>query len=177
MKILVVVDMQNDFITGTLANKEAENIVDSVCDLIKKEKYKAIFFTVDTHGRNYLNTLEGQKLPVEHCILGTEGWELNDKIKEAMHNSNTKKVHIITKYTFGSENLLRQIDEYINEKTEIILCGVCTDICVVSNALLLRAKYPNTIIKVHKNCCAGIDCKGHDAAMLVMERCQIEVVD
>ena len=175
-QILVVVDMQNDFIDGSLGTNEALNIVDSVCELIKKEEYKAIFFTKDTHYNDYFDTLEGRKLPVKHCILGTKGWDLNDKIKEAMHTSKTKYIDILTKYTFGSELLLKQVDGYIDEETEIVLCGLCTDICVVSNALLLRAKYPNAIIKVVKDCCAGVTPETHDAALKTMKMCQIDII-
>jgi nicotinamidase-related amidase len=179
-KILVVVDMQNDFINGSLGTKEAERIIDPVVAKIKK--YQAdeacsatIYVTQDTHPVNYLETAEGKKLPVEHCISGTWGWELNERVKEAL----TDQVNI-EKPTFGSYALADQIyalyQRQREKELEIELIGLCTDICVVTNALLLKTKMPDAVIKVDSACCAGVTKESHAAALLTMKMCQNEVV-
>ena len=174
-EILVVIDMQNDFIDGSLGTKEAINIVDNVCNLIESE-YKAVFLTMDTHYENYLNTLEGKKLPIKHCIKDTEGWRINNKIMTSLTKCSTNMIYQIRKETFGSERLVKEIEKIISDDDEIIICGLCTDICVVSNALLLREKFPNTIIKVIKNCCAGVTPETHEAALKTMQMCQIDIM-
>lgn len=166
-KTLIVIDMQNDFIDGALGTPEAQAIVPNVVKKI--EEYKAIgapvIFTRDTHGLNYLNTQEGQKLPVKHCIKGTIGWYLHPDIKEY-------ECEIIDKETFGYIGW----KNYLFENTEIEIVGLCTDICVVSNALILKATYPEIPIKVDANCCAGVTPESHEAALKTMEMCQIEIV-
>lgn len=172
-KILVVVDMQKDFIDGSLGTKEAEEIVNPVIEKMKSYRKSDIYVTRDTHAENYLETAEGKKLPVVHCIEGTEGWKLHPQI-EAM----AEPTHIIDKPTFGSlklMELLRQENE--KETLEIELVGLCTDICVVSNALLLKAAMPENIIQVDASCCAGVTPRSHAAALTTMQMCQIDVRD
>lgn len=171
-KILVVVDMQKDFIDGALGTKEAQAIVTPVIEKMKSYEKSDIYVTRDTHGENYLDTAEGKKLPVVHCVEETEGWQLHPEI-EAL----TEPEHIINKPTFGSMTLMELLQEE-NEKDplEIELVGLCTDICVVSNALLLKAAMPENSIKVDSSCCAGVTPKSHEAALTTMKMCQIEVV-
>lgn len=170
-KVLVVVDMQNDFIDGSLGTQEAQEIVSTVENKLKKEKENGtiIFATQDTHYDNYLNTLEGNKLPVLHCIKDTKGWEINKFLTPYIEKEN-----IIEKNTFGSDRLVEKLKE-INPD-EIELLGLCTDICVISNALLLRAAFPNTPIIVEENCCAGVTPEKHDAAIETMRSCQIDII-
>ena len=132
-KLLVVVDMQNDFVDGSLGTKEAEGIVDRVVEEIEKYDSKDIFATRDTHPENYLETQEGRKLPVVHCVKGTKGWEINEKVAKALGETE-----IIDKPTFGSRKLAEKIEKLAEkEELEVTLIGLCTDICVVSNALLI----------------------------------------
>ena len=171
-KILVVVDMQNDFVDGALGTKEAQNIVKNVAEKIKS--YDDIFVTYDTHFENYTETAEGRKLPVPHCIKGTNGWELNPKIAEALKGKNYKTIE---KLTFGSVDLPQLVKEKIgNQKAEITLIGLCTDICVVSNALLLKANILDSEIFVDSACCAGVTPDTHNAALDTMRCCQINVI-
>lgn len=164
-KLLVVVDMQNDFIDGSLGTKEAKAIVDKVVDYVDKFDGD-IIFTLDTHTEDYLNTQEGKKLPVRHCIQFTNGWNITNKL--APYANWTVK-----KPTFGSTKLVEIIDA--EEYDTIELCGLCTDICVVSNALLLKANFPEASISVHKNLCAGVTPESHEAALTTMKMCQIDI--
>jgi nicotinamidase-related amidase len=169
MKTLIVVDMQNDFITGSLGTKEAQAIVPNVKKKI--EEYKArgdkIIFTRDTHPSNYLETNEGKHLPVEHCIRKTQGWEIADGL--VVDGSD-----IIDKYTFG---YIHWYDYFkYEEATDIEIVGLCTDICVVSNALILKATFPETNITVDASCCAGVTPESHQAALTTMKMCQINVI-
>lgn len=169
MKILIVVDMQNDFIDGTLGTEEAVNIIPGVQEKIKcyKDKGLDIIFTRDTHEEDYLGTQEGENLPVPHCIRGTKGWEISSKL-----DSNDSKV--IDKITFGSTELAKYIGEkYIIKDLEIELVGLCTDICVISNALVLKAFYPEIKIVVDASCCAGVTPQSHNNAIEAMKVCQI----
>ena len=167
MKLLVVVDMQKDFIDGALGSKEAVAIVGNVKAKIAEYKKNGdrIIFTRDTHQENYLETSEGKKLPVVHCVEGTEGWQIPEDIddKDCMH---------IDKPNFGwtGWNTIE-----MNGIDEIELVGLCTDICVVSNALILKATYPDIKIMVDADCCAGVTPETHDAALLTMKMCQIDV--
>ena len=183
-KLLVVVDMQNDFITGSLGTKEAEGIVNVVCDKITSWSGD-IIFTQDTHEENYLETLEGTKLPVKHCIEGTDGWNICDKVEAALdtvRKRNNQAVIGVLKNTFGSFNLAKiamdRILSDLNKKPwdEIELCGLCTDICVINNALILRAKFPNVPITIRKDLCAGVTVEKHNAALEVLKSCQIDVI-
>lgn len=166
--LLVVVDMQKDFVNGSLGTKEAEGIVGNVLKKIEKCKSEgcSIVFTRDTHPADYLQSQEGQKLPVEHCIKGTEGWEIIPELREYAEN-------VIDKPTFGSTELVTYVGSSDVESVELI--GLCTDICVVSNALLLKANYPEMPIAVDASCCAGVTVESHEAALVTMKMCQIDV--
>ena len=170
-KILVVVDMQNDFIDGALGTPEAEKIVERVVEKIGSYKEDCIVATRDTHEDNYLETAEGKQLPVKHWIRGSHGWEIRKEVSLAM-----PKAVIIDKPTFGSMELVRLLQEKAaKEELEIELVGLCTDICVVTNALLLKTVLPETVIRVDGNCCAGVTPKSHEAALLTMQMCQVLV--
>lgn len=171
-KILVVVDMQNDFITGTLGTKEAEAIVPKVCEKLRKFDGQ-VYFTMDTHGENYLETQEGRNLPVKHCIKGTWGWQLNSQVDALRHSTP------IEKETFGSKGLadvLKAQNTYEGPIEEIQLIGLCTDICVISNALLLKAYLPEVKLTVDASCCAGVSPESHQRALDAMKACQIEIL-
>ncbi|MBR0306590.1 MAG: cysteine hydrolase [Lachnospiraceae bacterium] len=171
-KLLVVVDMQNDFIDGALGTKEAVAIVENVKKKIASYDPENIWATRDTHEVNYMETSEGRHLPVEHCIRGSKGWEIREDVAAAMSEAK-----LIDKPTFGSVELaavIREISE--KEEIEIELIGLCTDICVVSNALLLKANMPEVKISVDSACCAGVTPESHEAALATMRMCQIEVI-
>lgn len=172
-KLLIVVDMQKDFVDGTLGSKEAVAIVDNVVK--KTEKFDGdIIVTYDTHADNYLETQEGKKLPVPHCIKGTDGWKLDDKVQAAL---NKKRFKAIEKPTFGSVELMEYIKENYNPNDiEIELIGLCTDICVVSNALLMKANFLETKVSVDASCCAGVTPDSHNAALTTMKMCQVNVI-
>lgn len=173
-RILVVVDMQKDFVDGALGTKEAAEIVDRVAAKIEGFEGR-IFATLDTHEENYLETAEGRKLPVPHCIRGQEGWKLNEKVLAALEK---KGYTAVEKGTFGSVKLAELMRGIVDEKgggATVELVGLCTDICVVSNALLLKAYFPETEIAVDGSCCAGVTPKTHDAALETMRMCQIDV--
>ena len=165
-ELLVVIDMQNDFVTGSLGTKEACGIVDNVRnrieDYVKKEQ--EVVFTRDTHTEQYLGTQEGRLLPVEHCIKGTKGWMIADGLE-------VDGAEYIDKPNFGWSHW--------NEWTfdEIEMVGLCTDICVVSNALILKAEFPEVKITVDASCCAGVTPESHEAALLTMKMCQIDVIN
>jgi len=173
-KILVVVDMQKDFVDGALGTKEAVGIVDNVVNKIMSFDGD-IIVTLDTHQENYMQTQEGVKLPVPHCIRGTEGWHLDSRVESALSGRTFK---VIEKPTFGSVELTEYIKENYNpDEIEIELIGLCTDICVVSNALLLKANFLETSIFVDAKCCAGVTPDSHSAALTTMKMCQINVID
>ncbi len=170
-KILVVVDMQNDFIDGALGTKEAQAIVENVVKKIKCYEPKNIYATRDTHSENYLETNEGKHLPVIHCVKGTPGWQIRKEVAEALSNAR-----IIDKPCFASTDLADILfARHDKEDIEIELIGLCTDICVVSNALLLKAKMPEVTICVDASCCAGVTPKTHEAALETMKMCQIDI--
>lgn len=172
-EILVVVDMQNDFVDGALGSADAEAIVDNVAKKITEHK-GLIFVTYDTHFENYLETSEGKKLPVKHCIKGTKGWELNTKVEDSLKNKSYIKIE---KTTFGSVDLPKEIVKACgDEHFTVELVGLCTDICVVSNAILLKANFPECSIKVDAACCAGVTPQSHTAALTTMKACQIDVI-
>ena len=171
--ILVVVDMQKDFVDGALGSAEACAIVPAAARKIAAFEGD-IFVTYDTHFENYMDTAEGKKLPVPHCIKGTEGWELNKDIAEALKG---KKYTPVEKNTFGSVDLPKLIQKAVgNEQFTVELIGLCTDICVVSNALLRKANFPEAPIAVDAACCAGVTPVKHDAALETMRSCQIDVI-
>ena len=174
-KILVVVDMQNDFIDGSLGTKEAQAIVGKAAGKIRscKEEGYTVLGTLDTHAPNYLDTAEGKKLPVKHCIKGTQGWELNPVIEKEMEGC-----FVVEKTTFGSLELPQIIEDMAEDEEElrIELIGLCTDICVVSNALILKASFPEDEIAVDASCCAGVTPEKHLAALETMQSCQITIL-
>lgn len=172
MKLLVVVDMQKDFVDGALGTKEAQAIVDNVVKKVKEEKEAGsqIIFTMDTHGTNYLETAEGKNLPVEHCIRETSGWELISPLRPLADGCKT-----IEKPTFGSTKLAHLAANGSYDEIELI--GLCTDICVISNALLLKAAVPETPIFVDASCCAGVTPESHKTALEAMKMCQIIIKD
>lgn len=189
MKVLIIVDMQNDFIDGALGTPEAQAIVPNVVNKMKEHKNTdtIILFTKDTHHANYLLTSEGEKLPVEHCIEGTEGWAINREIHNefktggyATYSAGDIVNGRITKPTFGSYDLidaLCDIDAQIEEGiSEIEFCGLVTNICLVSNVLMTKAAFPNMPIVVDSSCCAGTTVEAHEAALLVMKGCQVDVI-
>lgn len=181
MKILLVVDMQNDFVTGSLGTKEAQAIVPKIVDKINKGSYDKVWFTKDTHHDDYLKTQEGKKLPIKHCIKGTEGHKIIPELLFCFPSAST-----FEKETFGSIEVGGQLkymtcphqqSELSTSDLEIELIGVCTDICVISNALLLKAAFPEAKISVDASCCAGTTPENHQKALDVMKSCQIEVIN
>lgn len=179
MKILVVVDMQKDFVDGALGSSEAQAIVPNVAAKVKEYaemEGSLVVYTRDTHFADYADTREGRYLPVPHCIFETEGWEivpevLNDRVAAAIFN----------KETFGYSAIAEEISYIVNgeldqEIDSIEVCGLCTDICVVSNALILKASFPNIPFVVDSACCAGVTPEKHEAALEVMRSCQIDVI-
>ena len=171
MKVLVVIDMQNDFIDGALGTPEACAIVPAVVDKIRNFD-GLVLATRDTHGADYLSTQEGRNLPVEHCIKGTKGWELNPEISELIKETP------IDKPTFGSCELGMRLKELAQHENieNITLIGVCTDICVISNAMIIKAFLPEVPVTVVKDCCAGVTPESHLRALEAMRSCQIEIV-
>lgn len=169
---LIVVDMQKDFVDGALGTQEARQIVPKVADKILGFDGR-VFATLDTHTSDYLQTAEGRSLPVPHCIKGTPGWMLNDEIAAALEQKDTTQVE---KLTFGSVLLPRLLYQAANgEPFTVELVGLCTDICVVSNALMLKANFPEMEISVDSACCAGVTPESHAAALTTMRSCQIKV--
>ena len=171
-KFLIVVDMQKDFVDGALGSKEAVAIVPNVVKKIK-EFDGDIFVTYDTHFENYMDTNEGKNLPVKHCIKGTDGWKLNDEVVDALSG---KKYTEVEKITFGSVKLPELVKAVAgDEEFTVELVGLCTDICVVSNALMLKANFPEMDMSVDSACCAGVTVESHLAALTTMKMCQISV--
>lgn len=169
MKLLVVIDMQNDFIDGALGTAEAVAIVDNVAAKIRSARAAGdlVWFTRDTHEENYLATQEGRNLPVPHCIRGSFGWEISSKLDVA-------DSPVIDKPTFGSIELAQKVAQLDNlESVELI--GLCTDICVISNAMLIKAQLPELPVKVDPTCCAGVTPASHNNALSAMKMCQIVV--
>lgn len=181
MKTLIVVDMQNDFVTGSLGTKEARAIVpkvkDKIVDCVCQED--KIIFTRDTHDNNYFETQEGKFLPIEHCIRDTEGWLIDHDIEDIVNfiTLSLKNFYpiCVEKSTFGYKNWM-SFSNIFKECEEIELVGVCTDICVISNALILKAQFPEVKITVDASCCAGVTPELHEAALKVMRSCQINVI-
>lgn len=184
-KFLVVVDVQNDFVTGSLGNAEAQAAIPGIVKEILEGDYDHIVVTRDTHTENYLSgTLEGKLLPVEHTQMNSWGWHIVNAVQKAL-DLKTEKVEYLNKRTFGSTELPFTIYDWANagnrfdltlENSEITLIGFCTDICVVSNALLLRAYFPNTPMRILADKCAGVTPDSHEAALKTMQSCQIEIV-
>lgn len=175
MKYLIVVDMQKDFITGSLGTKEAQAILPKVIEKVKNYDGRVIF-TRDTHMPDYLDTQEGKNLPVKHCIIHEEGWMLDEELEALAQEKGAK---IYNKPTFGSVELASDLKEENDKEPigEIELCGLCTDICVISNALLLKAFMPEVQVRVDAQCCAGVTPKSHQSALETMKMCQVLVAD
>lgn len=172
--ILIVIDIQKDFVDGALGTAEAVAMVSNAAKKIR-EFDGDIFVTFDTHFENYMETAEGGKLPVPHCIKGTEGWELDQNIAKALVGKDFTSVE---KLTFGSTELPDLVRKAMgNENFDITLIGLCTDICVVSNALILKANFPEKNIYVDAACCAGVTPDTHNAALTTMKMCQINIID
>ena len=170
-KILLVIDMQNDFIDAALGTKEAVSIVEAVKEKIRSFPAEDVIATMDTHDECYMQTQEGKNLPVMHCIKGTDGWKIRPDIAELLTGAK-----IYEKPTFGSTALAADLKELSEkEEIELELVGLCTDICVVSNALLLKAAMPEVKISVDAACCAGVTPQKHLAALETMRSCQIDV--
>ncbi len=172
MKTLIVVDMQTDFIDGALGSKEATKIVSNVVKKIKKyvKNGDRVIFTQDTHKKNYMKTREGKYLPVPHCIKGSDGWMIPSKIR----NAAPEDTLVIEKPAFGYtgwKSILKA------DKDPVELIGLCTDICVVSNALAIKNTFPERDVAVDSSCCAGVSPASHDAALLTMKCCQIDILN
>lgn len=174
-RLLIVVDMQKDFIDGALGTPEAQGIVENVNRKIKEydESGDLVIFTADTHKDNYMDTQEGHNLPVPHCIQGTPGWEIDSRL------FRPEDAPIIEKDTFGSKDLgimLMELDRAENAPESIELAGLCTDICVISNAMLVKAFLPEVPVLVDHTCCAGVTPASHENALKAMEMCQIRII-
>ncbi len=178
-KILIVVDMQQDFVTGALGSQEAQAIIPKISIKINQylENGDAVLFTQDTHTSQYLSTQEGRYLPVEHCIENTQGWEIVPELNQANH-SKQELMSYVKKETFGSLEVGRVLERLAEGNTfQVELVGVCTDICVVSNALLLKTMFPENQVIVDAACCAGTSVVKHQQALSVMESCQVTIVN
>lgn len=174
-KILVVVDMQKDFVNGSLGSKEAQAIVPNVIEKIKAcqaDRY-SIVLTQDTHDENYLDSTEGKYLPVKHCVKGTEGHNILDEIIDVIEYAD-----VIEKPTFGSYDLIYHIKDWFTDRgiEEIQFIGVCTDICVMANCILAKTSFPDAKVVVDSSCCAGVTPESHAAALTVLKSCQVEVI-
>lgn len=167
MKYLIVVDMQVDFITGSLGSSLATAIVPNVVEKVKNFDGR-IIFTRDTHFDDYLKTQEGTKLPVEHCIKDTYGWQICEELQPYVDT-------VVDKLTFGSVDLPKMIKDFGEPIDEIELCGLCTDICVISNAMILKAAFPEVKISIDSSCCAGVTVDSHNTALNAMKAVQIDV--
>ena len=172
---LIVVDMQNDFIDGSLGTDEAKAVVPAVVRRVRDALAagETVVATLDTHGRDYMETREGKYLPVPHCIKDTRGWRLSDALEPLLENCEK-----VEKPAFASMRLPGIVEALAGnaDQIEIELIGLCTDICVVSNALLLKAAFPEANIAVRRNCCAGVTPEKHEAALLTMASCQIDIL-
>ena len=183
IKVLVAVDVQNDFITGSLHNDEAIKVIPNVVAKINAFDGDVIYATKDTHSENYLDTAEGKKLPFVHCVKGTEGWELHPDVQAALNAAVVRGIDVcyVEKPTFGSYDLVDLLKEdmeyYDDTDLDVEFIGFCTDICVVSNVLLVKAAfYENAKVSVDPTCCAGVSPETHEAALLTMKSCQVDGV-
>lgn len=178
-KALLIIDAQNDFVTGSLGSEYAKDVViPNVIELTKQFDKEDIYFTLDTHfDENYLETQEGKKLPIKHCILGTKGHKLVKELDDLIIDGRYRSVHTIIKDRFGAF----PIQLYTTFCTgnlyydEIHICGLVTDICVITNTLIIKSIFPEIRIVVHENCCGGTSKEAHDAAIKVMKSCQIDI--
>lgn len=181
-RILIVVDMQNDFIDGILGTKEAQAIIPNVVAKISSYENDYVIYTMDTHDNNYLSTQEGKNLPVTHCVSPSHGWTLNNKISQAINQIDTcerdvKAIYEVQKGTFGSLELSDTVSTIakLGNIDSIELVGVCTGICVISNAIILKNQFPEVPIMVDASCCACVTPESHNTALLAMQMCQIKI--
>lgn len=180
--VLIIVDMQKDFIDGALGTSEAIGIVDSVAARINASGGELILFTQDTHDENYLNTIEGKKLPVVHCVKDTPGWEIAPDVINAWRNNPNTIIapnlseNTFAKPVFGSTALVEFLVQNQKEINNIEILGLCTDICVISNAIMIKNALPHTNIGVNAACCAGITPQSHQEALNIMQMCQIDII-
>ncbi len=174
--ILIVVDMQNDFVDGALGTPEAVAILPAVTEKIRNHKGR-IIFTRDTHADDYMATREGRHLPVPHCIKDTKGWEIHSTVWSAIPEG--KEVSVIDKPTFGSTELAHTLEELHRQSpiSQVTLIGICTDICVISNAMLVKATLPEADVVIDAACCAGVTPESHANALRAMQMCQMEIVN
>lgn len=172
--VLVIVDVQNDFVNGALGTREAEEVLPSILEKVRDFTGRVIA-TRDTHSDDYLETQEGERLPVVHCLKGSEGWGFPDELDSLIRE---REAAIYEKSTFGSPALARDLRDFFDrgEIRSVEIIGICTDICVVSNALLIKAESPELPLTVDARCCAGVTPEKHGAALDVLESCQVEVV-
>lgn len=176
MKIIVVVDVQRDFVYGALGSAEAQAAMKDIIDRLMQIDFDdKVIFTRDTHAENYLDTQEGKNLPVSHCIYGTFGWQIADNIDDI---PLSHQVQYVNKPIFGSYELITDIEDICSafDVDEVELFGFCTDICVISNALMIKSAFPELKVKVNAACCAGVTPAKHEAALEVMRSCQIEII-
>ena len=172
--VLIIVDMQNDFIDMSLGTAEALKTIEPVCDLIRNEEFDTVIATMDTHPENYLETNEGKHLPVVHCQIDTEGWLIPDSIYSVLESLEAQ---VIDKPHFGiSSDRWSLILENVDVE-EIAVFGLCTDICVISNALALKTAFPEVPVKVYSDLCAGVTPETHEAALATMKMCQVDVMN
>ena len=186
MKILCLIDLQNDFIDGALGTQESKEVVPRIVDKLNNYSDKSntcVLYTKDTHGNDYLDTLEGTMLPIPHCIENTPGWSINKEIKRAVkanrflsYSSGNIINSRVYKNTFGSDDLREFFIKFKDKIESIEFLGLCTDICVISNVLMARQTLPNTEIYVDASCCAGTTVDKHQAALEVMKSCQINII-
>ena len=168
MKYLIVVDMQNDFVNGSLGSEAAEKTVSGILDKVKEFDGR-IIFTRDTHFNDYLQTQEGKNLPVSHCIKDTDGWQIVDELSEYAET-------VVDKAAFGSMDLPNVIGEFSDDVEEIQLCGLCTVICVISNAVILKSAFPEAEIVIDSSCCAGVSKTSHNTALDAMRALQMKII-
>lgn len=179
MEILVVVDVQNDFVTGSLGSEEAKSKIPNIVNLIKSKDWDLVLATRDTHQENYLSKREGRVLPIKHCIENTDGWNICPEVAAELSKIPSNKLEYVDKTTFGRIALPLDILKHtgLTAKTvNVTFCGFCTDICVISNVMLVRAGMPEAEIYVVEDCCAGVTPQSHQAALDVMTSCQINIV-
>ena len=184
-RLLIVVDYQNDFVDGSLGFPGAELLEEPIAAKIEEYRSAAdvIAFTFDTHRCDYLETQEGRNLPVEHCIEGEDGWNFAPELENALDGTEPEVCHIVNKLTFGSYMLPSEIldelmahNKAVDDIEKIVIYGYCTDICVISNAMVLRAAFPETEIEILSDCCAGVTPQSHQTALDAMRACQFTIV-
>lgn len=168
-KVIVVIDMQNDFIDGALGTKEAQVMLPHLVAKLEREKDALLIFTQDTHSKNYMETQEGRNLPVPHCIKPEKGWEIAPSLQPFVK----KAAAVIEKPAFGSLELPKAVAKLQPDEVELV--GLCTDICVISNAMILKAAFPELPVAVDASCCAGVTPTSHDNALQAMKMCQVDI--